>query len=490
MVRVRFAPSPTGYLHIGNVRSAMYGFLYARATGGDFLLRIEDTDRSRLVPDAVDVIMESLRWLGIDWDEGPDKGGPCGPYVQSERLPLYHEYANKLVAQGKAYKCFCTPERLDGLRKAQEAAKKATGYDRRCRDLALAEQGEYERQGLPFVIRFKMPMRGTIVYRDLLRGESSVESGTLDDFVLIKSDGFPTYHMASIVDDHLMEITHVLRGAEWIPSTPRHALLYQAFGWEPPVFCHLPLILSPAGGKLSKRDGAVTILEYRDRGYLPEAVFNFLLLLGWNADSATEIFDDREKLIEIFDIKRINASPAAFSPEKLDWFNGVYIRKLPLEELAQRCLPFLQSSGLIGKPAQDKEYRYLIRILPLVRERMKLLTDIPDLTGYFFRDEVTIENPPDLIPKHTEKAGVVTVLDQAADRLGGLADFSEPALEDELRALTEELKLTTGQVFMPLRVAVTGRTASPGLFETLAAVGKERVVKRLKNALKVLEKTS
>ncbi|MCL6615308.1 MAG: glutamate--tRNA ligase, partial [Firmicutes bacterium] len=291
-VRVRFAPSPTGYLHIGGARTAIYDWLLARATGGRFILRIEDTDRTRLVPDALADIIESLHWLGLDWDEGPDVGGQAGHYLQSERLPLYEANAKRLVEEGKAYYCFCTEERLAALRRAQEAAKSETvGYDRHCRDLPRAEVEAAVARGEKAVIRFKMPLEGETTFRDAIRGEITVANKILDDMVLLKSDGFPTYHLAAVVDDHLMGITHVLRGDEWLPSTPRHILLYRAFGWEPPVFAHLPIFLNPSGGgKLSKRHGATSVREYREKGYLPEALFNFLLLLGWHPPDELEIF--------------------------------------------------------------------------------------------------------------------------------------------------------------------------------------------------------
>jgi glutamyl-tRNA synthetase len=347
-VRVRFAPSPTGYLHIGGARTALYNWLLARHYGGKFILRIEDTDRNRYVPDALTDIMASLRWLGMDWDEGPEAGGDYGPYLQSERLELYQKYAEQLISEGKAYRCFCTAERLDQLRKEQEAAKQSSGYDRHCLNLTAEERRELESSGARSVVRFKIPPGRTLVY-DQLRGELDFDNKTIDDFVLLKSDGFPTYHLANIIDDHLMKITHVMRGDEWLVSTPRHILLYQAFGWEPPKFAHLPIFLAPGGGKLSKRHGATSVKEYRDKGYLPEAVINFLLLLGWNPGTDQEMFS-LEEAAKSFTLERINVSPVAFSTEKLDWFNGVYIRSLSTDDLAKRCLPYLQQAGLLADP--------------------------------------------------------------------------------------------------------------------------------------------
>ena len=301
-VRVRFAPSPTGYLHIGGARTALYNWLFARHCGGRFLLRIEDTDRNRFVPDALADITASLRWLGIDWDEGPEAGGEYGPYFQSERLEHYREYAEQLLSEGKAYRCYCTPERLEELRKSQEAAKQPLGYDRYCCNLTEEQRRDLEKSGAKSVVRFKIPREGRTMVHDLLRGEMTFENSTIDDFVLLKSDGYPTYHLANIIDDHLMKISHVMRGDEWLVSTPRHVLLYQAFGWEPPQFAHLPVFLAPSGGgKLSKRHGATSVREYREKGYLPEALANFLLLLGWNPGTEQELFNSGGSGQSIYD---------------------------------------------------------------------------------------------------------------------------------------------------------------------------------------------
>ena len=345
-VRVRYAPSPTGDPHVGNIRSALFNWLYARHTGGTFIVRIEDTDQARLVPGSLDAILDALRWLGLDWDEGPGVDAAHGPYVQSERLDLYREHADRLLAEGKAYHCYCTPERLDAVRKERQKARQPTGYDRRCREPEGAEQARKENPNPP-VVRFKMPTEGNITVDDFIRGEVTFDVSLLDDFVLLKSDGYPTYHLANVVDDHLMEITDVMRAEEWLPSAPRHRLLYEAFGYEMPRLIHLPLILGPDRSKLSKRHGAASVLEFREMGYLPDAMVNFLALLGWSLDETSEVFS-KDDLVKHFTPERILANPAVFNIEKLDWFNGLYIRGMDDDALADALVPWLEdpASGL------------------------------------------------------------------------------------------------------------------------------------------------
>jgi glutamyl-tRNA synthetase len=487
-VRVRFAPSPTGYLHIGGARTALYDWLLARKTGGQFILRIEDTDRNRFVPDAVDDIKASLRWMGLTWDEGPEAGGTAGPYFQSERLDLYQKYAEELVQAGKAYYCFCSPERLAEMRKKQEEAKAASGYDRHCRELSPEEIEEHRAAGEPYVIRFKVPRTGKTKVRDELRGEMVFDHGTLDDFVILKSDGYPTYHLASVVDDHLMGISHVIRGEEWIISLPRHFLLYEAFGWQPPTFVHLPIFLSPDGkGKLSKRHGATGVREFKEKGYLPEALVNFLLLLGWHPSTDEEVFT-LEEAAEAFSVERISTSPVSFSLDKLDWYNGIYLRRLSHEELAQRCLPFLQKDGLLPDPCPPERFAYLVRLMPLIQERIKLLSEISQAVGYFLQEEIEPPEPALIIGKKGTPEETVTILQETVAVIEALTDFGEENLEQTLRALADRLALKPGRVFMPIRVAVTGQAATPGLFELLAALGKQKVLNRLQQAITVLRK--
>ncbi|MDI3341553.1 MAG: glutamate--tRNA ligase [Sphaerobacter sp.] len=473
-VRVRFAPSPTGDLHVGGARSALFTWLFARHHGGDFILRIEDTDRRRYVEGSVEGILESLRWLGLEWDEGP--------YFQSERLAIYREHAERLVAQGDAYPCYCTPERLEQVRNEQRARGEPPGYDRRCRHLSPDERAAFEAQGLTPAIRFKMPESGTTVVPDLLRGHITFENRLLEDPVILKSDGFPTYHLAAMVDDHLMGITHVTRGEEWLPSAPLHVRIIQAFGWDLPVFVHLPVILRPDGkGKLSKRDGAVGVLEYKKAGYLPEALVNYLALLGWSAGDR-EIFS-REELIRLFSLEDINPSPARFSFDKLAWMNQYYINHIiSLDDLTIRCIPFLRAAGLVSAAAEDPaspEHAYVRSVVALLKDRLKTLAEVVELTSFFFT-EGTEDYPAELlVPKKTEPALVLEALDRTRAILE-TADFADEAgMEAALRALAEQLGLKAGQLFMPIRVAVTGRTVSPGLFETLRVVGRTRTLARL-----------
>lgn len=484
-VRTRYAPSPTGDPHLGNIRTALFDWLLARHYGGQFVLRIEDTDRARYVETAVEAQMEALRWLGLDWDEGPDVGGPFAPYVQSERLEVYREHAERLLREDKAYRCYCSPERLEEVRMSQQAQKLPPKYDRRCRDLPEPSRRAAEAQGTAPVIRFKTPLTGEVECHDMLRGSVTFQNNTLDDFVLLKSDGFPTYHLASVVDDHLMEITHVLRGEEWLPSAPRHFLLYQAFGWEPPLFAHLSRILGPDRTKLSKRHGAHSALEYREQGYLPEAVVNFLALLGWSLDDRTEIID-RETLVRHFDLDRVLPNPAVFNAEKLLWMNGVYIRALPPAELAERARPFLERA--IG---QEVDHGALLRIVPLVQERIKLLSEIVDMAGFFFRTGELDYDTATLLGKAfaSDPAACARALEAVVSRIQELPQWTHDALEGAIRPLASELGLKTGDLFGTIRVAITGRTASPPLFETMEALGRRLTLERLQTALARLSRS-
>jgi len=475
-VRVRFAPSPTGSPHIGNIRTALFTWLFARKHGGVFILRIEDTDRARYVEGSVQEIMDSLRWLGLDWDEGP--------YFQSQRLPLYREVAEKLVETGHAYRCYCTPERLEELRRQQEAAKQPTGYDRKCRYLSDEERKELEAQGLPHVIRFAMPLEGETVFHDEIRGEIRFENALIDDFVMLKSDGYPTYHLASVTDDHDMGITHVIRGEEWISSTPRHVQIYRALGWELPKFAHLPMILGMDRKKLSKRHGSVQFVEYIQQGYLPEAMLNFLALLGWSADEDRELYS-REELIERFDLSGVQENPAIFDGQKLLWMNGVYIRRKPMGELTRLCLPYLQEAALMPQNPSPEEVTYAQRVIALEAERMKLLSEVVPLTEYFFRD--TLEYEEKGVRKWFTQPYVPQMLEMLIERYSALEPFDVPHIEATTRAVAEELGVSAAQVIHPTRVAVSGRTVGPGLFEMIEVMGKERVLHRLRAAQEMVQ---
>jgi glutamyl-tRNA synthetase len=478
-IRVRYAPSPTGLPHVGNIRTAFFNWLFARHNNGAFIVRIEDTDIARTVPGALEGILEGLTWLGIDWDEGPNVGGKFGPYFQSQRLEIYQKLARELVEHSHAYYCHCSSERLEKMRAEQTARKQPPGYDRCCRDLGLdAVPGA--------VIRYKTPLDARTTFHDLIRGDVTFENATLDDFVLLKSDGYPTYHLANVIDDHLMQISHVLRAEEWLSSTPRHLMLYNAFGFTPPIFAHLPIILGSDRSKLSKRHGAVSILEYKEQGYLPEAMANFLALLGWSLDDKTELFT-REDLIKSFSIERISQTSAIFNKEKLDWMDGVYIRKLSADEFARRALPFLEK-GLPADVKRPLDFDYVKRVLPLVQERAKTLGEIAtrELTWFFFVDEIDYQTEL-LIDKRLDRKATLGMLDVAQVKLDELARFDADTLESLLRPLADEIGVKAGQLFGALRTAVTGLTATPPLFQTMEVLGQETCLKRIAKAIAKLK---
>jgi len=486
MVRVRYAPSPTGYFHVGGARTALYDWLFARHHGGKFILRIEDTDRTRYEPEALPDLLDSLRWLGLSWDEGPEVGGDYGPYFQSDRVALYHEYARQLLNNGLAYRCYCSPERLERVREEQRAAKAPPGYDRHCRHLTQKQIADYEAQGIKPVVRLAVPTEGNTEFDDLLRGHIVVDNRQLDDLILLKSDGFPTYHLANVVDDHLMDITHITRGEEWLSSVPKHVLLYRAFGWEMPVQAHLPIILDPSGkGKLSKRkkklaDGRempIYVYEFRQAGYLPEAMVNFLALVGWSYDDQTEFFS-RDQLIRYFDLGKVSRSPAALRYEKLDHMNATYIRGLGANDLAGRLMGILLRAGLKAK------FQTVLKAVPLIRERMKTLADAIPLVDFFFQ-EVQYDAAL-LIQKGMDKASTLGAIKAAEEVLAGAGSFEEGPLEEALRPLADKLGLKAGQVFGCIRVACTGRTVSPPLFGTLSILGREAVLRRLRQAAELL----
>ncbi len=479
-VRVRFAPSPTGYPHVGNIRTAMFNWLFARHQGGKLILRIEDTDVTRKVKGAVKAILDSLRWLGLDWDEGPEVGGKYGPYFQSERLELYKAAAERLVKQGDAYYCYCSPQRLEELRAEQVKRKQPPGYDRLCRDLTPQERAKKEAEGIIPVVRFKVPLQGQTRFNDLIYGDVVFEHNTIDDFILLKSDGYPTYHLANVVDDHVMEVSHVIRAEEWISSTPRHLLLYQALGFEPPQFVHHPMILGPDRAKLSKRHGDVSLLDYREMGYLPQTMFNFLSLIGWSLDDKTELMS-RQELIDNFSLERIGKTGAIFNREKLDWMNGVYIRKMTPDEFFEAVQPYLMMDEAAGEALISSE-EYVRAILPLVQERARTLLEVVELTQFFFIDQPDYELDL-LVGEKISRESAIPALKAAQQKLEPLSAFDADSLEGVLRPLAAELGLKTGQLFGVLRVAVTGRIAAPPLFQTMAVLGKERCLRRIEAAL-------
>jgi glutamyl-tRNA synthetase len=486
--RTRFAPSPTGHTHLGSGRTALYCYLLSRQTGGQFILRIEDTDQKRYVPGAEQELMDSLRWLGIEWDEGPDVGGPFGPYVQSERKEIYRQFSRKLIDQGKAYHCFCTPDRLEKMRQEQQRRGEQPRYDGTCRNLDPELVKERIAVGEKHVVRFRMPKEGTITVHDELRGEITVENRNLDDFILIKSDGLALYHLAAMVDDYLMQITHVIRGSEWLSTFPLHGHIIRAFGWPEPSFFHLSLFLKPSGkGKMSKRETAeavkdghsIFIKDLRELGYTPEGVVNWVSLMGWSYDDHTEFFKLPD-LIEKFSLEHLNPSPAAINFSKLDHFNGLHIRSLEPADLAGRIKPFLEAAGL----SVDSDI--LLKIIPIIQERLVTLEDAVSFAGFFFRSEV---NPPveALVGKNMTPAQSAVAAQRACNILIGLPEIDVESVEPALRSLADEQGLQAGQLFGILRAAITGQTVSPPLIESMEIIGKEKVVERLQDAIKRLE---
>jgi glutamyl-tRNA synthetase len=492
--RLRFSPSPTGYLHIGSLRTVLFTYLTAKSLGGKLILRIEDTDQKREVEGAVEKLLEILDWTGMKFDEGPHVGGDFGPYVQTQRLDIYREYADLALKNGVAYRCFCTPERLEAMREKQQADKKPPRYDRTCRDLSDDEANEHIKNSEKFVIRQKMPLSGDVIVHDELRGDIKFNAGDLDDQVLVKSNGVPTYQFAVVIDDHLMGITHVTRADEWIPSFPKNLLLYRAFGWDPPKFIHFPVILNRGGGKLSKRQGDVSVEEYRDKGYLVEALLNFCSLLGWHPKDDTEIMS-QEEIISKFNYTDIGISPAIFDIEKLDFFNGAYIRKLEIQKLARLCLPFLEREGLIeiqddnskymnALTNQEIDYDFILKVVSLEQERLKKLSDIGGFTRFFFEDEL-VYDPELLIWKKMDQKGVKENLQYLLELLEmvPLGHWSKDAIETAVMDNFKTNDLKVGEYLWPMRVALTGCQASPGPFEVAEALGKEATIKRIKSAI-------
>lgn len=486
-VRVRFAPSPTGHLHVGGARTALFNWLFARHHGGRFILRIEDTDLERSREEATRGILDSLRWLGLDWDEGPDVGGDVGPYFQSQRLDLYRRYAQRLLELGRAYPCFCTPEEVEARREALRAAGEAPRYDRRCFHLSPEERQRRIAAGEPHVIRFLADQEGDLVVDDLIRGPVHFERRVVDDFVVIKSDGYPTYNFAVVVDDYSMGITHVIRGEEHLSNTPRQIQVYEAMGWPLPRFAHLPIILGPDRSKLSKRHGATWVGQFREEGYLPEALVNYLALLGWAYDDRHEIFSV-EELIEKFTLDKVSKNPAIFDRQKLDWMNGVYIRQLSLDRLTQLAHERLAGAGILPAQLDDAERMRLQAVVALLQVRVQSLADFVPMAGYFFQDEIVYDEKaarkfllPDYVPSLF--ARLKKILQGRSDE-----QLREEHLAEEIHRLQEAFGLKPKDVMQPIRVAVTGNSFSPGLYDVLSLVGVRRVLARLERALKERER--
>jgi nondiscriminating glutamyl-tRNA synthetase len=502
-VRVRIAPSPTGFVHIGTFRTVLYNYLFARHNGGKFIVRIEDTDRTRFVDGAIEDLLRTLQWAGFDYDEGPKlKGdkivqeGDFGPYIQSERLDLYQKHIKTLIDKNKAYYCFCPKDRLDALREDQKKHNLPPKYDRACRDLDREEVKKRLAAGEEFVIRFKMPEDKEVVFEDVIHGVIKVNTNDLDDFVLIKADGYPTYHFANIIDDHLMKITHVLRGDEWIASTPKHVLLYEAFGWKSPIYAHVPLTLGKDKRKLSKRDGAASVKDFINKGYLKDALLNYIALLGWNSGTEQEIYS-MDELIKQFSLDNVHKAGAVFDIDKLDWINGLYVRNLSNEDFAKECLPVIVQAGLIAQKG-DKFYNavnkeeismaWIVKVCALEKPRIKRLVEMPEVMNNYFTDKLKID-PKILVWKKSDASKTKEVLQALHAELHAIeeTDFNLENIQKKVMDYIEKNSLSNGDVMWPLRVALSGRDKSPGPFEIGEVLGKQRTLDRIENAIKKLK---
>ncbi len=473
-IRTRMAPSPTGEMHVGSMATLLKNYAWAKKNQGQFILRIEDTDQNRLIKGSELELKQIIRDYGLDWDEGPDRGGDYGPYVQSERLEIYRQKAQELIDNDKAYYCFCSRERLAQVRDKQRAAKQPPRYDRHCLNLSKEEALKKIAAGEKYVIRLKVPENQEVKFHDLLRGEIVVNSNEIDDQVLMKSDGYPTYHLAVVIDDHLMQISHVMRGEEWISSTPKRILLYQAFGWQAPTYIHIPIFLNPNGkGKMSKRKGTVSARSFLQQGYLPAAMLNFFMILGWTPQDQREILT-LDEYIQEFDPKDISSKSVVFDLDKLRWMNGVYIRKMDFSQLKSELKPFLPADFPLEK---------LDLILPLIQERLETLADVEELTSFFYRE---IELDQTKLIKKADPSLVSIQLTQTQTALVSLSNWSIAAIEKIIRDLQEKNDWKRGQYFMMLRLAITGRKVSPPLFETIHALGQKNTGQRLVKALQFI----
>jgi nondiscriminating glutamyl-tRNA synthetase len=524
-IRVRFAPSPTGSLHLGGARTALFNWLYARKTGGTFVLRIEDTDARRSTEESYRGILEGMGWLGLNWDEGPDVDGPCGPYLQSARTVLYHEHLKRLVAEGHAYPCFCSAETLEEMREKARAEKRPPRYDGRCRGLTPEEREERIAGGEPHVFRLRMPEGETISFRDLSRGQLQFESSELDDFVIMKSDGRPTYNFAVVVDDAKMRISHVIRGDDHLSNTPRQVAVYRAFDYRLPKFLHLPLVTGMDKVRLSKRHGASSVTEFRERGYLPDAMVNYLALLGWSLDGKTELFT-RKKLVESFSLKRVGKTPSAFDMEKLNWINARHFQSLPTGRKAALVFQEMKRTGLwpadfrmkLGREVEFKVIRgakeeaesartivvgngsstengsdsdhgfvdelpRLIMILQMLGNRLKGVSGVPEQMGYFYKDRFEVDDRAVATHLHSKEVG--RNLEGLAGRLLEVESFEPEKIEEAVRSYADELDVPAGEIIHPSRVALTGRAVSPGIFQVMYLLGKEKVVERLRKGAAV-----
>jgi len=478
--RVRFAPSPTGYLHIGGLRTALYNYLFAKKQEGKIILRIEDTDRKRFVEGAIENLIDTLNWAGISFDEGPDIDGRFGPYLQSERLQLYEENVDQLVSEGKAYHCFCTPERLEKLREEQQKQKLPQAkYDKHCLNLSKKEIKDKISSGIPYVIRLNVQPDNKVVFNDVIRERIEFETNNIDDQVLLKSDGYPTYHLANVVDDHLMGITHVIRGEEWLSSTPKHIILYDYFGWDKPVFAHLPLLLNPDRSKLSKRQGDVAVEDYRNKGYLKEALINFVALLGWNFGDDKEFYELVE-LIEKFSLERVHKAGAVFNLEKLNWLNYEHLRRKPDSEVLNMLKEEIEKSELNINDYSDV---YLYKVIRAMKERVTFMYEYLTKGLYFFKAPLTYEEQN---LKKRWKEDSAELLKKLSENFYNLQNPTKEDFENALDATANQLNTGKGKLIHPLRIAISGVGEGPGVFDIVSALGKEETLSRINTALQKL----
>ncbi|HSW56487.1 MAG TPA: glutamate--tRNA ligase [Ignavibacteriaceae bacterium] len=478
--RVRFAPSPTGYLHIGGLRTALYNYLFAKNHNGKLILRIEDTDRKRFVEGAVENLIDTLNWAGINFDEGPGFGGGYAPYLQSERLQVYKELALKLISEGKAYYCFCTPERLEKLKEEQQKQKLPQAkYDKHCLHLSKNEIDEKLNSNIPFVIRLNVQPDQKVIFNDVIRETVEFDTNNIDDQVLLKSDGYPTYHLANVVDDHLMEITHVIRGEEWLSSTPKHIILYDYFGWEKPIFAHLPLLLNPDKSKLSKRQGDVAVEDYREKGYLTEALINFVALLGWNFGDDKEFYEMNE-LIEKFSLERVHKAGAVFNLEKLNWINYEHLRRKPDSEVLKMLRAEIEKSEFKSNIYSED---YLLKVIGAMKERVSFVKEYLTKSPYFFTAPESYEEQ-NLKKRWQEDSA--ELLNKLKERFEKLADPSKEDFEKALDEIASHLSINKGKLVHPLRIAVSGVGEGPGVYDIISVLGKDETISRINTALKKL----
>lgn len=480
-VRVRFAPSPTGYLHIGGARTCLFNWLFARRLGGKLILRIEDTDFERLKENSIQQILSSLKWLGLDWDEGPEKGGDSGPYFQSQRLDIYKNAAERLIAEGKAYYCYCTPDELDEQRKKARETSTHFRYNGRCKELCEKEKERFLREGRKPVVRIKAPTEGETVVNDIVRGKVSFDNSLLDDLIILKSSGVPTYNFACVVDDSGMKISHVIRAEEHLSNTPKQIIIYQALGYDCPQFAHVPMILAPDRSKLSKRHGATSVEEFRDQGYLAEAIVNYLCLLGWSTENQDEIINLREAS-EQFTLERVSKNAAIYDTRKLTWINGHYLKTSDIDYITNLALPFIDETDI---SLEGHDFEKIKSIVALIREKVWTLTEIAEGTRYFFEREFEYEQKG--VEKYFYREGVSELLREITKKMEVVEPFNQSTVESVYRTYAEELGIKAAELIHPTRLALTGRTVSPGLFEIMEIMGREECVYRLLKAIEFIE---